>query len=63
MHISGQEEIIATLWIIAATIAFGHGFEVWGWLFAIKGWADMATSIWLAMKESINSMKSRDSGD
>lgn len=49
MDISRQEEIIATLWIIAALIAFGNGFEAWGWAFAIKGGLDTATAIWLAI--------------
>ena len=53
MDISRQEEIIATLWIIAALIAFGNGFEKWGWVFAIKGGLDTATAIWFAIKETI----------
>lgn len=57
MDISRQEEIIATLWIIAALIAFGNGFEKWGWVFAIKGGLDTATAIWFAIKETIAEIK------
>lgn len=52
MSISRQEEIISVLWIIAALIAFGLEFNGCGWAFAIKGAADVATSIWFAFKEA-----------
>jgi hypothetical protein len=53
MTISRQEEIIATLWIIASVIAFGHGFKVWGWIFAIKGGTDTLCSIYFGIQEVI----------
>ena len=59
MDISRQEETIATLWIIAAVIAFGNGFEGWGWAFAIKGGLDTATAIWYAIKEAIVDIKAK----
>ena len=51
MSISKEEEIIATLWIIAALIAFGNGYNGWGWVFTIKGGLDLVYSIFYGMKE------------
>ena len=45
------EEVIAGLWIISAVLAFGFGFKVWGWIFAIKGAMDTVASIVLACRE------------
>ena len=59
MDVSRQEEIIAILWIIAALIAFGNGFDGWGWAFAIKGSLDTATAIWFAIKEIIAEIKAK----
>lgn len=59
MDISRQEEIIATLWIIAALIAFGNGFETWGIVFAIKGGLDTATAILFAFNEIITEIKAK----
>ena len=59
MDISRQEEIIATLWIIAALIAFGNGYTGWGWAFAIKGGLDTATAIWFAITELIAKIKAK----
>lgn len=59
MDVSRQEEIISILWIIAALIAFGNGFDGWGWAFAIKGGLDTATAIWFAIKEIIAEIKAK----
>jgi hypothetical protein len=59
MDVSRQEEIISILWIIAALIAFGNGFDGWGWAFAIKGGLDTATAIWFAIKEIIAGIKAK----
>lgn len=48
---SRSEEMIAVLWIIAAILSFGFGFNVWGYLFAIKGLCDTVISIYFAIKE------------
>ena len=53
MDTSRQEEIIATLWIIAALIAFGNGYTGWGWVFAIKGGGDTLYAIYFGIRESI----------
>ena len=53
MSISRQEEIISVLWIIAAILAFGHGFTVWGWVFAIKAAIDTACTIYCIVLESL----------
>jgi len=53
MSISRQEEIIATLWIIAAVLAFGFSFTTWGWIFAAKGVFDTA----VAVKHSISEIR------
>jgi len=52
MSNSKQEEVIAVLWIIAAVMAFGFGFTVFGWIFAIKGFSDTAISVFFAIKEA-----------
>ena len=52
MSESKIEEIIATLWIIAAILCFANDFTSWGWMFAIKGALDTAGSIYLAFKET-----------
>jgi len=57
MDVSRQEEIIATLWIIAAVNAFGNGFTEWGFAFAIKGALDTAMSLYFAVKEIIEEHK------
>jgi hypothetical protein len=57
VSISRQEEIIACLWIIAAVIAFGHGFTVWGWIFAVKGVSDTLCAIGFSVKEIIEERK------
>lgn len=58
MSRSIQEEILATLWIIAALLAFNGGYSVWGWVFATKGAMDTICSMWCAVKEIIKKKKS-----
>ena len=53
MSISRQEEVIAVLWVIAALLAFGHGFSVWGWIFAVKAASDTACSIHFGIREAL----------
>ena len=48
------EEVIAGLWIISAVLAFGFGFNGWGWVFAIKGGVDTLCSVVLAIREILN---------
>ena len=42
MSTSKEEELIGTLWIIAALLAFGFGYRWWGYAFAIKGGGNLA---------------------
>ena len=51
MSISRQEEMISVLWIIAALIAFGNDYQVWGWIFAIKGAFDTVIAIRFGIQE------------
>ena len=51
------EEVIAGLWIISAVLAFGFGFKVWGWIFAIKGGMDVVCSIVLACREIMKKIR------
>lgn len=53
MSISRQEEIIAALWAVCAVLAFGSGFQLWGWLFAIKAATDTAAAIWFGVAEAL----------
>jgi CHASE2 domain-containing sensor protein len=53
MSNSKQEEIISALWVIAALLAFGNGFFVWGWVFAIKAALDTACAILYGISEVI----------
>lgn len=52
MSKSRQKELIGTLWIIAALLAFGFGYTGWGWCFAIKGASDQVCSICCAIKDN-----------
>ena len=52
MSRSIQEEIIGVLWTIAALLAFGNGYSIWGWIFAIKAGLDCLTSILFAIQEA-----------
>ena len=47
-----QEEILATLGAIAANTCFGFGFNVGGWIFAIKVISDLGCSLYWGIKES-----------
>jgi predicted membrane protein len=49
-----REEIIAALWAICALLAFGFGFRVWGWIFAIKAGTDTAITFYCATLEAIS---------
>ena len=51
MTISRQEEIIAVLWAIAALLAFGFEFAVFGWVFACKAALDTLCALWFSVKE------------
>lgn len=51
MNISRQEEIISVLWLIAALLAFNGGYNVLGWLLAVKAGLDCVTSIFFAVRE------------
>lgn len=51
MSVSRQEEIIAALWAVCALLAFGSGFTVWGWIFAVKAATDTACSINCGIRE------------
>lgn len=59
MSRSNVEEIIGTLWLIAAILAFANGYRVWGYLFAIKAAFDQGCSIYFAI---IKHIKDRDDG-
>lgn len=50
MSISRQEEIIGTLWIIAAVLAFGFDYPSWGWIFAAKGASDTVAAFFAAFR-------------
>jgi CHASE2 domain-containing sensor protein len=51
LSISRQEEAIACLWLIAAVLAFGYGFTVWGWVFAVKAGMDTLCAIGFGIAE------------
>lgn len=53
MSISKQEEIISVLWAIAALTAFGFGYEIWGWIFAVKAASDAAWAIYSGIDEAL----------
>jgi len=46
-----QEEVITALWVIAALLAFGFGFPVWGWIFTVKAVVDFILTLRYAYKE------------
>jgi len=60
MYRSIQEEIIAALWAICALIAFGFGFDKWGWFFAIKSILDTACAIKYVILEVREELKQGD---
>ncbi len=49
MSVSKEEEMIGTLWIVAAVLAFGFGYYWWGWAFSLKGGTDQVISIFCAL--------------
>lgn len=61
MSISRQEEIISTLWIIAAVLAFSAGYTLWGWAFAIKAFLDFLCALAYGYKEAVSRKDRRQS--
>lgn len=51
MSESKQEEIIATLWLIAALLAFGNGYTFLGWALTVKAGLDTAAAIYIGVAE------------
>jgi len=51
VSISRQEEIISSLWTIAALLAFNGGHTLFGWFFGIKAVADTACTVYFALKK------------
>lgn len=47
-----QEENILALWVIAALLAFGFGYSVWGWIFAVKAATDLLAVLFYAYIEA-----------
>jgi len=52
MNKSHVEEIIGTLWLIAALLAFLNDYTFWAWLFVVKALSDYVFSSWIAITES-----------
>ena len=52
MDKSKQEEVIGTLWIIAALIAFSNNYQIWGWIFAINASFATICSIVIAYRKA-----------
>jgi hypothetical protein len=48
---SNQEELLAVLWIIAAILAFGFRYSVWGWIFVVKSVCQIVAAIHYVSKE------------
>lgn len=59
MSNSIQEEILAALYMICALLAFGLGFDVWGWIFSVKAAADT----WFALKAAIKELRDEKRGE
>jgi len=51
MNKSHVEEIIGTLWLIAALLAFLNNYTFWAWLFVAKAVFDYIFSLWAAITE------------
>ena len=50
MSESKEEEIIGTLWLIAAVLAFGFQYTGWGYVFTVKAATDQLLSIVFAIR-------------
>jgi hypothetical protein len=51
MSESRQEEVLSMLSAIASILAFGFGFNTWGWIFLVKAVFDSLAAIYLGFKE------------